>query len=65
MQGSLIYSRCMWSCKAETRVQGKEVGTEVHYKTGVTLGLAHTPSMITLGCLDGGDERGEGQGLLL
>ncbi len=55
----------MWSCKAETRVQGKGVGTEVHYKTGVTLGLAHTPSMITLGCLDGGDERGEGQGLLL
>ena len=46
-------------------VQGDGVGTEVHYKTGVTLGLAHTPSMITLGCLDGGDERGEGQGLLL
>ncbi len=29
------------------------------------LGLAHTPSMIALGCLDEGDERGEGQGLLL
>jgi len=24
------------------------------------LGLAHTSSVITLGCLDGGDERGEG-----
>ncbi len=31
----------------------------------MTLGLAHTPSMIALGCLDEGDERGEGQGLLL
>ncbi len=31
----------------------------------VTLGLARTPSMIALGCLDEGDERGEGQGLLL
>ena len=31
----------------------------------VTLGLACTPSMITLGCLDEGDERGEGQDLLL
>ena len=31
----------------------------------VTLGLAHTPSMITLGCLNEGDERGGGQGLLL
>jgi len=29
------------------------------------LGLARTPSVITLGCLDEGDERGEGQGLLL
>ncbi len=29
------------------------------------LGLACTPSVITLGCLDEGDERGEGQGLLL
>ncbi len=29
------------------------------------LSLAHTPSVITLGCLDKGDERGEGQGLLL
>ena len=28
-------------------------------------GLAHTPSVIALGCLDEGDERGEGQGLLL
>ncbi len=51
--------------KAETRVQGKDIGTEVHYKMGVTLGLAHTPSVITLGCLDEGDEWGEGQGLLL
>ena len=25
---------------------------------GVTLGLAHTPSVIALGCLDEGDERG-------
>ena len=55
----------MGSCKAETRVQGDGVGTEVYYKTGATLGLAHTPSMIALGCLDEGDERGEGQGLLL
>ena len=31
----------------------------------VMLGLARTPSVITLGCLDEGDERGEGQGLLL
>ena len=31
----------------------------------MTLGLAHTPSVIALGCLDEGDERGEGQGLLL
>ena len=30
-----------------------------------TLSLAHTPSVITLGCLDEGDKRGEGQGLLL
>ena len=29
------------------------------------LGLAHTLSVITLGCLDEGDERGGGQGLLL
>jgi len=48
------------SHKAETRVQGDGVGTEVYYKTGVTLGLAHTPSVIALGCLDEGDERGEG-----
>ncbi len=41
------------------------VGTEVYYKTGATLGLAHTPSVIALGCLDEGDKRGEGQGLLL
>jgi len=33
--------------------------------TWATLGLAHTPSVIALGCLDGGDKRGEGQGLLL
>ncbi len=33
--------------------------------TWVMLGLARTPSMIALGCLDKGDERGEGQGLLL
>jgi len=46
-------------------VQEDGVGTEVHYKTRATLGLAHTPSMIALGCLDEGDERGEGQGLLL
>ncbi len=32
---------------------------------GATLGLAHTSSIITLGCLDEGDERGEGLGLLL
>ena len=55
----------MWSHKADTRVQRKGVETKVHYKTGATLGLAHTPSVITLECLDGGDERGEGQGLLL
>jgi len=30
-----------------------------------TLGLARTPSVITLGCLDEGDKRGGGQGLLL
>jgi len=48
------------SHKAEIRVQGDRVGTEVHYKTGVTLGLACTPSMITLECLDKGDKRGEG-----
>ena len=30
-----------------------------------TLGLAHTPSVITLGCLDEGDEREGGQGPLL
>ena len=29
---------------------------------GVTLGLAQAPSMIALGPLDKGDERGEGQG---
>ena len=52
-------------------MQGKDnglgigVGTEVHYVTWAMLGLARTPSMITLGCLDEGDERGEGQGLLL
>ncbi len=46
--------------KAETRVQGMGVGTEVHYKIGAMLGLAYTPSVIALGCLDGGDERGEG-----
>ena len=40
-------------------------GTEVHYVTGMTLGLVHTPSMIALGCLNEGDKRGEGQGLLL
>ncbi len=39
--------------------------TEVHYRTGVMLGLAYTPSIITLGCLNERDERGEGQGLLL
>jgi len=50
---------------AETRVQGDRVGIGVHYKIRVTLGLAHTPSVITLGCLDEGDERGEGQVLLL
>ena len=33
--------------------------------TWATLGLARTPSMIVLGCLDEGDERGEGQDLLL
>jgi len=32
---------------------------------GAMLGLAHTPSVIALGCLDEGDERGEGLGLLL
>jgi len=32
---------------------------------GAMLGLAYTPSMIALGCLDGRDKRGEGQGLLL
>ncbi len=32
---------------------------------GAMLGLAHTPSVITLGCLDEGDKRGGGQGLLL
>ena len=42
-------------------VQEDGVGTEVHYKTRATLGLAHTPSVIALGCLDEGDERGEGQ----
>ncbi len=31
----------------------------------VMLGLACISSVITLGCLDEGDERGEGQGLLL
>ncbi len=31
----------------------------------VVLGLACTPSMIALGCLNEGDKRGEGQGLLL
>ncbi len=31
---------------------------------GVTLGLAYTPSMIALGCLDEEDKRGERQGLL-
>ncbi len=50
---------------AETRVQEDRVGTEVYYRTRATLSLAHTPSVIALGCLDGGDERGEGQGLLL
>ena len=34
-------------------------------QTWATLGLARTPSVITLGCLDEGDERGEGLGLLL
>ena len=33
--------------------------------TWAMLGLARTPSVIALGCLDEGDERGEGQGLLL
>jgi len=33
--------------------------------TGMILGLVHTPSVITLGCLDEGDERGKGQGSLL
>ena len=56
----------MWSCKAETRVQGDGVETEVHYESrGAMLGLAHTPSMIALGCLDERDERGKRQGLLL
>ncbi len=55
----------MGSHKAETRVQGRWVGTEVHYKMGVMLGLAYTLSVIALGCLDEGDERGGGQGLLL
>ncbi len=50
----------MESCKAEARVLGDGVGTEVLYKTGAMLGLAHTPSVIALGCLDEGDERGEG-----
>jgi len=50
---------------ARIRIQGTGVGTEVHYKMWATFGLAYTPSMITLGCLDGGDKRGEGQGLLL
>jgi len=43
----------------------KGVGTEVRYVTWVMLGLAYTPSVIALGCLDKGDKRGEGQGLLL
>ncbi len=43
----------------------RSVGTEVHYVTWAMLGLARTPSMITLGCLDEGDKRGEGKGLLL
>ncbi len=46
-------------------LRDKGVGTEVYYKTWVTLSLARTPNVITLGCLDEGDERGEGQGLLL
>ena len=29
---------------------------------GTTLGLVHTPSVITLGCLDKGDERERGIG---
>ncbi len=45
--------------------RGDGVGIEVYYKTWAMLGLAHTPSVIALGCLDEGDERGEGQGLLL
>jgi len=44
--------------RQEFREQGVEA--EVYYKTGAMLGLAYTPSMITLGCLDEGDERGEG-----
>ncbi len=38
---------------------GKGVGIEVHYAAWVTLGLARTPSMIALGCLDEGDEKGK------
>ena len=41
------------------------VGTEVYYKIGATLSLAHTLSVIALGCLDEGDKRGKSQGLLL
>ena len=51
--------------QGKSKGSGKGVGTEVHYVAWVMLGLAHTPSVITLGCLDKGDKRGEGQGLLL
>ncbi len=51
--------------QGKSKGSGKGVGIEVHYMVWAMLGLAHTPSVITLGCLDKGDERREGQGLLL
>ena len=51
----------MWNhARQRQGFKGDGVGTEVHYKTGATLGLAHTPSVIALGCLDERDERGVG-----
>jgi len=53
-------------------IQGRDKGSRGQGRNrgllqdkGAMLGLAHTPSVIALECLDEGDERGEGQVLLL
>jgi hypothetical protein len=55
----------MKSLKAGRKGAGDLQGTEVLLRNGDNTRSSPHLSMVTLGCLDGGDERDEGQGCYL